>query len=120
MMWGAPANGSDYIFLNTVQGLIAHGTTVQHVFSFNKPNGPFSQGGSQIDASPAAAAWQKEILPLQKLGIKVGAPAVTQRGQPWLSQFFGNCTGCKPDFIPLHFYGDFAGFEAYVSGVITA
>jgi len=120
MMWGAPANDSDNIFLNTVQGLIANGTKVQHVFSFNEPDGPFAEGGSQIDASPAAAAWQREILPLQKLGIKVGAPAVTQRGQLWLSQFFGNCTGCKPDFIPLHFYGDFAGFEAYVSGVVAA
>ncbi|KAF8853922.1 hypothetical protein BDZ45DRAFT_748085 [Acephala macrosclerotiorum] len=64
-------------------------------------------GGCQMNASLAAETWEKEkeIVPLQKMGIK--------------ADFYGNCTSCKPDFIPLHYYGDYKGFAAYISSVVS-
>lgn len=119
MMWGAAANSSDNTFSDIVQSLIFNGTDIQHILTFNEPDGPFTQGGCQMDASLAAETWQREIVPLQKMGVKAGAPAVTQRGSSWLADFYGNCTSCKPDFIPLHYYGDYKSFTAYTSSVVS-
>ncbi|KUJ16025.1 uncharacterized protein LY89DRAFT_750204 [Mollisia scopiformis] len=101
MMWGAPTNTSDNTFSDTVQSLIFNGMDIQHVLTFNEPDGP-------------------EIVPLQQMGIKAVAPAVTQRSLPWLANFYGNCTSCNPDFIPLHFYGDYKDFTTYVGSVVFA
>ncbi|KAL0581157.1 hypothetical protein V5O48_000847 [Marasmius crinis-equi] len=82
--------------------------------TFNEPD-----LGSQSNLSPgdAATLWRQYIQPLKALGVKLGAPAVTNGpgGRPWLSQFLGNCTQCQIDFIPFHWYGDGLGsFYDYV------
>ena len=59
-----------------------------------------------MSVSSAVDAWTREIEPLKKLGVKLGAPAVTQRGQDWLAQFMAACLNCTIDFIPLHYYGN--------------
>lgn len=117
MIWGAPANDDDWGFLNNVTDMIKAGTNISHVLGFNEPDGPWSQGGSNMSVSAAVDAWMREIEPLKKLGVKLGAPAVTQRGQDWLAQFMAQCANCTVDFIPLHYYGNLSGFEGLVNEV---
>jgi hypothetical protein len=53
------------------------------------------------------------MMPFAKRA-SLGAPAVTNgpNGLPWLRQFLSLCTGCKIDFLPIHWY-DAADNAAY-------
>lgn len=54
------------------------------------------------------------------MGVKVGSPAVTgsQMGMTWLQQFFAACNGgCTPDFMAVHWYGDFEGLASHLGQV---
>ncbi|KAG6877600.1 hypothetical protein C0993_005726 [Termitomyces sp. T159_Od127] len=80
--------------------------------AFNEPD--FDQE-SNIQPSEAASLWKKYLEPMKANGIRLGAPAVTSNGQPWLAQFMHACSGCSVDFIPLHWYGDgVEGFYNYI------
>ncbi|KAG1790972.1 glycosyl hydrolase catalytic core-domain-containing protein [Suillus plorans] len=84
------------------------------ILGFNEPD-----LGSQSDITPmtAASLWVQYIQPLKAHGVRLGSPAVSSApsGIPWLSQFFGNCTECTFDFIPIHWYGDgLDNFKDYV------
>jgi len=127
MLWGKPADLGDTTFLTTVKDLIStNGINITHVMAFNEPDGPSSSGGSDIQPSDAAVVWVKNIIPLQKMGIKVGLPACTGGwgGIPWLNQFLGNCSSvissggktknCTYDFVPLHWYGNFEGMASHI------
>ncbi|KAK5129404.1 hypothetical protein LTR08_003291 [Meristemomyces frigidus] len=119
MMWGAPTSDQDMTFYNTVKGLIDGGAKIPYVLSFNEPDG-CSSGGSCVDAETAANTWMREIEPLKKMGVKLGAPAVTgaPAGFTWLQSFFTACAGqCSADFIPVHWYGNFEGFASHVGQV---
>jgi hypothetical protein len=120
MIWGAPSSTSDDTFLNNVTALIKGGRNITHVLAFNEPDGNWQWGGSDIDPSVAAQVWEREIVPLQKMGIKVGAPAMMLPGLDWLGNFTAACQDCTFDFIPLHFYGNFDGLEWYVNEINTA
>jgi hypothetical protein len=105
MLWGATDGDTSTTFLDTVSSLVSSGTNISYVLSFNEPDGTASTGGSAIPADLAASTWIREIEPLKKLGIKLGAPAVTgaPSGFAWLQNFFTQCDGkCTPDFIPVH------------------
>ena len=70
--------------------------------------------------SLAASTWIREVEPLKKLGVKVGAPAVTgsPAGMTWLQNFFINCkVKCTPDFLPVHWYGPFQGLASHIGQV---
>ena len=90
---------------------------------FNEPDGTTSTGGSDISPSAAASAWISQVQPLKKLGVQLGAPAVTgsPSGFTWLQQFFDACasqgTNCTADFIPVHWYGNFEGLASHVGQV---
>lgn len=119
MLWGAPAGGSsDTTFLSQVEGLIQNGLNISYVLTFNEPDGGSSTGGSNVAPSYAAQIWATNVEPLkQKYGIKLGAPAVTgaPSGFDWMQQFFGNCSGnCSVDFIPIHWYDNYAGLVSHV------
>nr|POF13481.1 alkali-sensitive linkage protein 1 [Quercus suber] len=119
MLWGAPTSDTDTTFSDTVKSLIASGTNISYVLGFNEPNG-CADGGSCVDAQTAAATWIREIEPLKELGVQIGAPAVTsaESGFTWLENFFGACAGqCNPDFIPIHYYGEFQGFASHFGRV---
>lgn len=84
------------------------------ILGFNEPD-----LSSQSDITPmtAASLWVQYIQPLKAHGVRLGSPAVSSApsGIPWLSQFFGNCTECTFDFIPIHWYGDgLDNFKDYV------
>lgn len=86
----------------------ASGLNISYILGFNEPDGPFSEGGSNVTPARAAARWLTDVEPLWNHNIKLGAPAVSGsvRGLTWLANFFSECTGCHIDFIPVHVYGD--------------
>ena len=119
MLWGAPTDSTNTTFLDTVKGLISSGMNITYVLGFNEPDG-CGNGGSCVDAQTAAETWIREVEPLKEMGVKLGAPAVTgaQTGFNWLQNFFTYCAGnCTPDFIPVHWYGDFQGLASHIGQV---
>lgn len=120
MLFSAPSSTSDTSFLDGVKTLLSSGTKINYVLSYNEPDGTYNTGGSNIKPDVAAAAWIKVLEPLKKLGVKLGAPAVTgaQGGFTWLEDFFKACNGgCNPDFIPIHWYGNFEGLASHMGQV---
>jgi hypothetical protein len=116
----SPPTTADTVFLDTVKSLISSGTNISYVLTYNEPDGTSSTGGSNVPATLAASTWIREVEPLKKLGVKLGAPAVTgaSSGFTWLSDFFTACNGsCNPDFIPIHWYGDFQGLASHIGQV---
>jgi hypothetical protein len=94
--------------MSTVIALKNSGMNIRFVLGFNEPDGPFTEGGSQIDPVSAATRWLSDIEPLRAYNISLGAPAVTGsvRGLNWLQSFFTACNGsCHADFLPIHAYG---------------
>jgi len=126
MLWGAPADHTDTTFLQDVKSLVGRGVAIKHVMSFNEPDGPTQNGGSDIDPAVAAQVWVNNIMPLQAMGIKVGLPACTGGwgGVPWLNQMLGNCSkiisnggktkNCTYDYVPIHWYGNFEGLASHI------
>lgn len=118
MLWGTPDSPGQ--FLNTVKNFKNQGVNITNALGFNEPDGPFSTGGTSIQASTAATYWINEIEPLKDLGIRLGAPATqgNEAGINWLKSFMSSCNGkCTIDFIPVHYYGDFTSFSSYVGQV---
>ncbi|KAF1833177.1 hypothetical protein BDW02DRAFT_580592 [Decorospora gaudefroyi] len=122
MLWGASASDTGTPFLDSVKKQIAGGANISYVLGFNEPDGGHSTGGSNLAVTTAAARWKAEMEPLKALGIKVGAPAVTgaESGWQWLENFFNECGGdCNPDFIPVHWYGNFEGMMSHIGQVMA-
>ncbi|KAI9844605.1 MAG: hypothetical protein M1837_005457 [Sclerophora amabilis] len=120
MLWGAPTDTSDNSFLNDVRSQIESGAKISYVLAFNEPDGNQATGGSNVPPELAAQTWIRQLQPLKKEGVKLGLPAVTGApgGFTWLEDFFKACDGkCKPDFIPVHWYGNFEGMASHVGQV---
>ena len=118
-LWGAPATEDDMTFYNDVKGAIDGGKNITAVLAFNEPDG-YDSGGSNVAPELAARIWIRQIEPLKKKGVKLGAPAVTGSpgGFTWLQKFFTACAGnCSADFIPVHWYGNFEGLASHVGQV---
>ncbi len=111
-------------FYNDVKNLINSGRKITHVLGYNEPDGTSSTGGSNIDPTVAATNWISQMQPLKKLGVRLGAPAVTgaPSGLVWLKAFFASCqsqgTNCTVDFIPAHWYDQY-GFESHIQELRT-
>lgn len=119
MAWGMSASSPS--FLDTVNKLIDDGMNITYVLGFNEPDGSTSTGGSNMLADTAASLWISEIEPLKKRGVRIGAPAVTgsPQGFTWLENWFKACDGdCNPDFIPVHWYGNFEGMASHIGQVM--
>lgn len=92
--------------------------------TYNEPDGSSSTGGSNVAPEDAAKNWIAQVEPLRKLGVRTGAPAVTGApgGFVWLKSFFAACesqgTNCTADFIPVHWYGNFAGLASHIGEVV--
>jgi hypothetical protein len=129
MIWGNVA-GTEW--LDEVNVVIRSGRKISHVLGFNEPDGDMSTGGSALDPSVAAQVWVKNVEPLAAQGIKLGMPACTGGwgGLPWLTQFVGNCSNlvststvtknCTFDFLPMHWYGNFAGLASHMGEYAAA
>jgi hypothetical protein len=122
MLWGASDSDMGTPFYDSVKSQIDGGANISYVLGFNEPDGQHATGGSALPVDLAAARWKAEIEPLKKLGVKLGAPAVTgaASGWTWLDNFFKECAGgCTPDFIPVHWYGNFEGMASHVGSVMA-
>ncbi|KAF2653010.1 glycoside hydrolase family 128 protein, partial [Lophiostoma macrostomum CBS 122681] len=133
MLWGSfPSNFDDnprLTFMREVEHLILAGHNISHVLGFNEPDGEWSTGGSNISPKRAAETWVREIEPLKDWGIKLGAPAVTgsPRGFAWLEEWFRELDdngvalgrGCNPDFMPVHFYGNFESLASHIGQMMA-
>lgn len=120
MLWGAPSTTSDTSFLQSIKSQINNGSNITYVMSFNEPDGTSLTGGSDVDATTAAAVWKTNLEPLRKLNVSLGAPAVTggSTGWTWLQEFFTACDGgCHPDFLPVHWYGSFDGLASHITEI---
>lgn len=121
MLFGASDSDSSTAtpFLDDVRSQIKGGADIKYVLAFNEPDGQ-DNGGSNVPADLAAQTWIRQIEPLRQQGVKVGAPAVTgaPTGFAWLKNFFKECKGkCNPDFIPVHWYGNFAGLASHIGEI---
>lgn len=119
MLWGASDNDQGTPFLDSVRRQIQGGANITWVLGLNEPDGTFN-GGSGVPADLAAATWIRQIEPLREQGVLLGAPAVTSAptGFVWLRNFFTECAGrCNPDFLPVHYYGNFEGLASHMGQV---
>ena len=74
----------------------------KYLLTFNEPD-----NGSQSNVSPtqAASLWPQIESIAATDGIPyIVSPAVAS-SVTWMQQFFNACTGCKVDYIAVHFYG---------------
>jgi hypothetical protein len=101
---------------------------ITHILAFNEPDGPTSQGGTSLSPSAAAKSYMTTLASLltshPKANLQLGWPAVTgsPRGLIWLADFNTSChrlasSGCPASFLPIHWYGDFAGLASYVGQI---
>ena len=95
---------------------------VEHILTFNEPDGTTDSGGSSISPRAAARAFIEDIMPMrEKHDWKISLPATTGSGNGlnWLSSFNASCfalspTGCQFDFVAVHWYGDFQGMASWL------
>jgi len=115
MLWGATADFS-----------AVYGNS-PYLLTFNEPNFPQQ---SNLSPAQAAALWPQVEAVASKYGMQISSPSASYggaNGDPlqWLDEFFGNCTGCKVDFITTHQYdcdynslhGAVSNFEKYNKSV---
>lgn len=123
MMWGMGGDPNDKSFYNSVVKLMESGRVISHALAFNEPDLGNQYGGSNLDPARAAAGYVANFVPLQRLGVRVGMPAVAY-DLNWLRNFVGNCTqllqgqSCPHDFLPLHWYDNFGSLEWHVGEAI--
>ncbi|KAL1297602.1 hypothetical protein AAFC00_006164 [Neodothiora populina] len=98
---------------------ISKGATA--LMSMNEPDWCVS-GSACMSVKDTVATYKKYMMPFAGKA-NLGAPAVTNAGSPYgltyLQQFMDQCTGCRIDFINLHWYSNkYAGaayFESYIN-----
>lgn len=120
-MWGIGDDPKDTSFLGGVTEMIRRGRNIKHVLSFNDPDATWDVGGSNLDPKKAAQAWVANMVPLQKMGVKVSLPSLLTDHGPdtWIPSFLANCSEilkkeCTYDFLGLHVYGDMTELESRV------
>lgn len=93
------------------------------LMSFNEPDVCYS-GSACMSVADAVTAYKAHMQPFAGKAL-LGAPAVTNGAAPygltWLQQFMTKCTGCRFDFIVVHWYSNhYAGatyFESFINDV---
>ncbi|KUI61525.1 Alkali-sensitive linkage protein 1 [Cytospora mali] len=116
MLWSIP--GEPDVWNDHANTWISAGSS--HLLAFNEPE---NEGQSNIDPTTAANAYRQYMQPFAGKA-KLGAPAVSNDGYSWMSQFLGNCTDCTIDFVPIHWYNpvflidDFKSFTLEMCGLV--
>jgi len=79
---------------------------VNHLSGYNEPNNPVEDAYTNLDpdgsVDNAVARWPE----LLSTGLRVGAPAVTDAGTGWITDFVNkaNAAGVRVDYVPIHYY----------------
>ncbi|KAI3396624.1 hypothetical protein diail_11877 [Diaporthe ilicicola] len=97
MLWGINSDHTG-VWDDHASAWIAAGS--QHLLAFNEPE---VASQSNLDPTAAADAYRKFMQPFAGKA-RLGAPAVSNDGRGWMTQFLGNCSDCAVDFVPIHWY----------------
>jgi hypothetical protein len=106
----------------------------KYVLGFNEPN---FKSQSNLTAAQAAADWPSVETAAKATGAFIVSPAVnfcgsssnaSQCSDPtvtdpytYLKDFFADCSGCKVDYIAVHWYNcDLPSLRAYIEGNVDA
>lgn len=113
MLWGTSSDHTNQWFSNAYYWL-DNGSG--HILGFNEPERP-----EQANLTPqqAATAFKQYLTPFVGRA-SIGAPAVSNDGYAWITQFMGLCHDCGIDFIPIHWYNDhtlFSDFQNWVTSI---
>lgn len=95
------------------------GQGTQHLLAFNEPDGVPNQ--SNMTVNQAVNAYRQYMHPYGG-SARLGAPAVSNGGWNWISQFMNQCSGCQIDFIPVHWYNQWwqeDDFERWVNQICS-
>jgi len=118
MLWGL----GDHVNGWTENAQSAIDSGAEYLLGFNEPDQPNIYGGSAISVADAVTGWSNMEQFAGK--AKLGAPAVSNGGLSWLTQFLADCSGCTIDFVPFHWYdnpnNDLDYFKSYISQVHAA
>lgn len=82
---------------------------VNHLLGFNEPDNPVEDAYKKLNEGSrdaAIAQWP----PLLETGLRVGAPAVTDGGKWWLTEFMSkaNAADLRIDYVPIHYYRSYS------------
>lgn len=83
---------------------------INHLLGFNEPDNPVEDAYKNLtpqgSATDAVARWPE----LLGTGLRVGAPAVTDGGYSWITNFLNqaNAAGVRVDYVPVHYYRSYA------------
>jgi autotransporter-associated beta strand protein len=83
---------------------------INHLSGFNEPNNPVEDAYENLtppgSVSDAVARWPE----LLATGLRVGAPAVTDGGQAWITDFINQAAaaGMRVDYVPIHYYRSYS------------
>lgn len=116
MLWGTQDYHTTQWFDNAWNWINNQGTG--HLLAFNEPD---HAGQAAMSPGDAVNAWRQYMEPFHGFA-QLGAPAVTNGGYDWLSQFLQQCSGCNIDFIPVHWYNDHTlefDLENWVNSICT-
>lgn len=72
---------------------------INHLLGYNEPD---KKDQSNLKVEDAIASWPD----LLGTGLRLGAPAPSDGGLPWLYDFMdrANAAGLRVDFVPVHYY----------------
>lgn len=96
MLWTIPEQPD--VWYDHVNTWMDAGTS--HLLAFNEPE---NSGQSNIDPAAAASAYLQHMQPFAGKA-KLSAPAVSNDGYAWMTEFLDVCTNCTIDFVPIHWY----------------
>ncbi len=83
---------------------------INQLLGFNEPNNPVEDAYENLtppgSATDAVARWPD----LLATGLRVGAPAVTDGGQGWITDFMNQASAAnvRVDYVPIHYYRCFS------------
>ncbi|KAJ3494304.1 hypothetical protein NLG97_g4170 [Lecanicillium saksenae] len=91
-------DGHQWVWRDRVDKWLNQGTG--HLLGFNEPE---QSGQARMSVGEAVDAWREWMEPYAPRA-RLGAPAVSNDGWDWITQFLNQCQGCHIDFIPIHWY----------------
>ncbi len=79
---------------------------VNHLSGFNEPDNPVEDAYQNLTPQGSVSDAVARYPELIRTGLRVGAPAVTDGGLGWISDFMSqaDAAGMAIDYVPVHYY----------------